>query len=277
MVLKQVLFSFILVASGCATFSMKGSHQEVTCTECHERQHEYKVTDKSPSELTLACNGCHRYQDDGSHHPLSPTPGPFGSTAIIDPVFELYDGDMECITCHLIHVEDEYSQYRVALVGGPYQKRRGQCFKCHREKVYREVNPHEMMLDENKDIEVTTCLICHAVPPDPRVDRTRDVKFRASIGFLCWRCHPRMVGSFFDKHYLKAPDRKRMLEFRIAEEDNNLILPLDFKNRLTCSTCHNPHQPGVIIDEKAKVGAGSHKRLRADSDHKICRNCHGGK
>ena len=86
-----------------------------------------------------------------------------------------------------------------------------------------------------------------------------------------------MVGSFFDKHYLKAPDRKRMVEFRIAEEKNNLILPLDFKNRLTCSTCHNPHQPGVIIDEKAKVGAGSHKRLRADSDQKICHNCHGGK
>jgi len=273
----RYLLACLIFIAGCTPLVMKGSHKTVACISCHDRQSADAVSAKKPSELTLACNECHKYEDEGSHHPLSPIPGPFGRTAVIDPVFKLYDGNMECITCHLIHLEDRYSQYRVALVGGPYQKRRGQCFKCHREEVYTGINPHEMMLDENKDIEVTTCLICHAVPPDPRVDRTRDVKFRASIGFLCWRCHPRMVGSFFDKHYLKAPDRKRMVEFKFAEEENNLILPLDFKNRLTCSTCHNPHQPGVIIDKKAKVGAGSHKRLRADSDQKICRCCHGGK
>jgi len=42
------------------------------------------------------------------------------------------------------------------------------------------------------------CLIWYAKTPDPKLDRTKDVVFRADIAFLCLRCHSLMPRSMLD-------------------------------------------------------------------------------
>ena len=56
-----------------------------------------------------------------------------------------------------------------------------------------------------------------------------------------------------------------------AEERLLVILPLVPRGRITCSTCHNPHQQGVIQHEAAAKGAGATMKLRLPS---ICFACH---
>jgi len=97
-----------------------------------------------------------------------------------------------------------------------------------------------------------------------------------------------MNSDFFDIHFLKKGSTKPLdLELmhgfsggetfdtmKEKEENNDFILPLDPRGRLTCSTCHNPHQPGVMVNDKAAKGAGSKNRLRLTGK---CSDCHESK
>jgi nitrate/TMAO reductase-like tetraheme cytochrome c subunit len=136
------------------------------------------------------------------------------------------------------------------------------------------MDPHRMLDSEGNVREVNgkpVCLWCHSKKPDPAVDRTTDVRFRADVGFLCWRCHPPMPGDFFDQHFLVKPSTKTLQNIRETEERLLVILPLVPRGRITCSTCHNPHQKGVIQHEAAAKGADAISRLRLPS---ICFGCH---
>ncbi|MDT8317591.1 MAG: cytochrome c3 family protein [bacterium] len=278
MISRYILFFLLLcllqLTAACSV--MRYYHIGMSCSACHEGKPERgKAALMQPENPSKRCRDCHRYNNEGDHHPSSLISGPTGDTAIIDPDFKLYSGNMECLTCHQIHTGEDYGLgTRNFLVGAPYADRRDICFRCHQKAVYKDINPHGDMLEENGDLKQSTCLVCHAEVPDPKVDRTGDVKFRAAVSFLCWRCHPLMAQDFMDKHYLKKPSARRSVEMRWSEEDHDIILPLDSTRRITCSTCHNPHQAGVVIDERAKKGAGAKKRLRSD---KICEKCHRGK
>lgn len=269
-ILLFVIFS-IQFTAGCAV--MRYYHVGISCSTCHDGRPDIGNPKlEKPDNPSERCRDCHGYNKEGDHHPLSLISGPTGDTALIDPSFKLYSGNMECLTCHHIHAGEDYGRgTRNFLVGGPYTDRREICFRCHTKEAYKDMDPHNDMLEKNGELKQSTCLVCHAEVPDPEVDRTRDVKFRATVAFLCWRCHPLMARDFMGKHYLKRPSERRFAEMRWSEEDHNLILPLDSSGRVTCSTCHNPHQPGVMVDEKAKKGAGTNKRLRSDN---MCIECH---
>jgi len=141
------------------------------------------------------------------------------------------------------------------------------------------------------------CLMCHSSQPDPVMDWTADVSFRADIAFLCWRCHPQMPASFyqrrspaklsiiiyckdcpyctdgyFHKHFLAIPSAKVLDKIKEIEEKLIVTIPLVPRGRITCSTCHNPHQYGVLQHEGAAKGADAIRRLRLPS---ICFACHG--
>ena len=238
------------------------------CVSCH-------ATEKPQSEATLfspgtdpssICEDCHQYKQN--HHPVDYVPA-----KPLDSQFPLLNGRVKCLTCHEIHGGPKHEGTPKLLRGGPYADRRTICFKCHAGDEYANINPHDMLDDYGNIKEVkgkSVCLLCHAIQPDPSVDRTEDVRFRADVGFLCWRCHPPMPGDFFKQHFLVKPT-KSMQNIREAEERLLVIIPLVPRDRITCSTCHNPHQKGVIQREAAAKGSDVRSKLRLPS---FCTACH---
>lgn len=242
----------------------------IICTRCH-------ATEKPQSDGTLfspgtdpssLCIKCHKDYIE-SHHPVDFIPADqFNSQ------FPLFGGKVRCLTCHEIHGGPRHEGTLRLLRGGPYEDQRRICFKCHSAKKYAAFNPHKM-LDDEGNVKIVNgepvCLGCHSKKPDPAVDQTEDVRFRADVGFLCWRCHPPMPGIFFKQHFLAKPSAQDMKLYRESEGRLTLILPLVPRGRITCSTCHNPHQKGVIQREAAAKGADTIKKLRSPS---ICFACH---
>jgi predicted CXXCH cytochrome family protein len=247
---------------------LKYNNPHTVCVGCHVSENPQPGTalfnpETDPSSI---CENCHQYRQD--HHPVE-----FAPANSPDALFPLYDGQVKCLTCHEIHGGPEHEGTSKLLRGGPYPDRRTICFKCHANDQYAKINPHDMLDAAGKIKEVNgkpVCLVCHAVQPDPSVDWSDDVRFRADVGFLCWRCHPPMPGEFFTQHFLVTPTVSRQY-MQEAEERFLVILPLVPRDRITCSTCHNPHEKGVIQHEAAAKGADARYRLRLPS---ICAACH---
>ena len=275
---------FLNNCASIPTFMMLDSHLDLTCGSCHEGTPEQGAPNlKYQGNPSRTCFKCHDYVTPEDHHTSEVE---LDSDLKLPSYFKLYKGKMECLTCHQVHSGSNYQRGTPnLLVGGYYSNRRNICFQCHDKAQYDKINPHEMMLNEDKTLNYNTCALCHAERPDPRFDRTKDVKFKAEIHFLCLRCHPPMEGQFFAKHFLKESTMPQMdgagLELRTGadtfdlmkfkEGHSGIILPLDPKERITCSTCHNPHQPGVMVEKKAAVGSGRDKRLRFKD---ACKGCH---
>ncbi len=244
----------------------KGPHR--LCTNCHANA-EPKAGNaafKQGSDPSSICLDCHDYREN--HHPVGITP--FDTARYSLP---LYAGEIRCLTCHDIH-EAPVRAGTGLLRGGPYTDRRVICFKCHLMEQYAAINPH-VMLDKQGKVRAVNgkpvCLMCHAKQPDPAVDRTEDIRFKADIAYLCWRCHPPMPGIFFSQHFLAKPKPKTLEYMKKTEIEKLVILPLVPRGRVTCSTCHNPHQEGVIFNESAAKGAGKPAGLRL---RPLCIACH---
>ena len=212
------------------------------------------------------CIECHDY--GLNHHPVDIQP--FGEVP-----FPLTNGKITCTTCHF---SDHETGGRNFLREGPYLQQRDICFKCHHKMRYEGLNPHDM-LDKDRKIKKIiggqpVCIVCHVNTPNPQTDKTEDVEFRADVGFLCWRCHPPMANALFQsQHLLVSPSLEMQKVIEKNEKAMNIVLPLVPRNRVTCSTCHNPHQKGVIVRDAAAKGAGSDYRLRIPSP-RLCFICH---
>jgi predicted CXXCH cytochrome family protein len=247
------------------TYTYHNPH--VDCVHCHGTANPGPDSPQFAADPSSLCFDCHDYKEN--HHPVD-----FRPTGGSEFALPVYNGIVRCLTCHEIHGGPNHKGSPKLLRGGPYPDRRTICSKCHSLDRNRSINPHIMLESDGAVRKVNgqpVCLLCHAVKPDPEVDRTPDVKFKADIGFLCWRCHPPMPGTFFDKHFLVTPSPKTQQNIQEAEERLLVILPLVPRGRITCSTCHNPHQRGVIQHEAAAKGADTMMKLRLPS---ICFACH---
>jgi predicted CXXCH cytochrome family protein len=251
--LKTILLAGVLIF-------LSGSNEMINSSEISQRASQNSFQNKY-----IDCYKCHNYQIN--HHPVDFIP-------IKKILFPLYDGKITCRTCH---TDDHKSGSDNFLRGRPYQQPKDFCLKCHKES-YKGINPH-LMLDENGNIRkliggVPVCLLCHLVLPNPEVDRTEDVQFRADVGFLCWRCHKPMANAkFFKQHFLVSPPPEQLKIIEENEKKLDILIPLVPRERITCSTCHNPHQKGVILRESAAKGADSPSRLRIPSPQ-LCFVCH---
>ena len=66
-----------------------------------------------------------------------------------------------------------------------------------------------------------------------------------------------------------------MLEnLKAYEEERLVVLPLAGGTGVTCITCHNPHERG-ILSGPAGIGADEDHRLRLATFNEICTPCHG--
>lgn len=150
------------------------------------------------------------------------------------------------------------------------------------------MNPHEQINDEG-DILWGTCVICHTNTPDVKTERTiKDVSLRLGEDptELCGRCHgfkPHPAGEetssevrmsgFIVPNHLVVPSKIVATNMRFAQKERQMMLPLDPKTgKVICSTCHNPHEKGVLTG-RADFGADAVLRLRT-ANVDICQSCH---
>jgi predicted CXXCH cytochrome family protein len=225
------------------------------------------VSMQTGTDLTNKCLECHNYREN--HHPIDIAPSNPASYPL-----PLYEDKIMCLTCH---TEDHSRGSEKLLRGGPYSDLRQFCYKCHALGMYTKIDPH-VMLDGRGNVQNlngrSVCLFCHSVMPDPAKDRTGDVRFRADVAFLCWRCHPSMAApTFFNSHFLVKPSDTMRKFIEAQEQKLNITIPLVPRDRITCSTCHNPHQKGVILYAPSASGADAEHRLRMPAT-KICFACH---
>jgi predicted CXXCH cytochrome family protein len=247
-----------------------------SCTSCHRMEAEKITRDNlfpegiDPSSI---CLDCHHYRDN--HHPVNFVPRE-GFQGQGGERFPLFDNEIRCLTCHEVHGGEGLAGKPKLLRGGPYINRNTICFRCHEKDLNRKVNPHHMT-DENGTVRkingVPACLFCHEEIPDQTKD-SFTVTFKADVAFLCWRCHPPMTNdSFFKGHFLAKP-KKRTLDYMMkVQAEDGVSFPLLNRDRITCSTCHNPHQSGVISNPSGQAGTDNPHRLRMP-EGSLCAGCH---
>lgn len=200
-------------------------------------------------------------------------------------------GVITCISCHDLtrqcHPERTADRRANPLFfrGGPYESRSSLCYTCHNPSHYERLNPHDQITDEG-ELNVQICLVCHAITPNRNeVKSIADVSFSMNedLTKLCAGCHPPrphpaapVMYSTAGNPHLREP-REDILQFiRETEDRRSIVLPLDPTNgKMFCATCHNPHERGVQVSDRADRGADGFRRLRgAQSDEGICMICH---
>ena len=128
-------------------------------------------------------------------------------------------------------------------------------------------------LDSNGKIIVKKCLYCHADKPDESRARYKDVKFIGDLEMLCQRCHVIRGSHSGNFNHMVRPSASTLAHMQAVEIKFGIILPLDENGQLTCITCHNPHDKGVIqADIPSAKGAGSKYRHRLPE--RLCLVCH---
>ena len=247
------------------------------CADCHDPipQAGGPKNLKHDGDYNLNCK-CH-IESPGSYvHPVDFAPDTAQKTRISADL-PLDDGKLTCLTCHDIYRQCRRRPHhpttdRYSLRGGPYSRRADFCYKCHPQQSYLKLNPHNQF-NAQGELETTICLYCHVVKPDEKRDRYEDVKLIGNFEILCQRCHMIRGSHSGNSNHLIKPSAKALAHMQGMEQKFGIILPLDPEGKMTCATCHNPHDKGVIPAEYPSAkGAGSKYRHRLPG--RLCIECH---
>ena len=251
------------------------------CTECHEK------TPRKGGETFLKYNGdfiqlckCHGYTPGTYIHPVDIVPTKDKRRLIPDD-FPLKDEKIVCSTCHDIYMQCQKTPRmkvlnRRFLRGAPYVSRTGLCFRCHDEKKYTMLDPHNQLTESGSIIE-NKCLYCHTEKPDEKISNFDEIKLIGDLEVLCFRCHYKQSQLHpINANHLVIPPDKIIANMKATEKQYGIILPLNYEGKITCPTCHNPHERGVIPrDRPSAQGASEKYRLRLSGvDMQICVACH---
>ena len=246
------------------------------CKECHEKIPEKGKNKflKYDGNFTQLC-WCHGYEPGSYIHPVDVVPSEEKKSKIPEDL-PLKDGKIYCGTCHDIYMQcqdnPEMKQWNKRFLrGAPYSHRTDLCFYCHDEKKYKMLDPHDQ-LNANGDSIVEKCLYCHIEKPDEVHATFKDVKLVGNLEILCQRCHGERSHPA-GKNHLRKPSEMTLAVMKQEAEKFNIVLPLDYDGKITCSTCHNPHERGVIPAERAGA-KGASERFRHRLPGSICLACH---
>jgi len=235
--------------------------------------HKACIDCRNESGTGDTCLVCHPgYKKN--HHPIDFTPPKIDLVHVDEKKLPLFAGKIQCFTCHT--AEGKHTEGNDKLLrGGPYEDNRQLCFQCHYQDKYSKIDVH-VMHEKNGAFRIIegklVCTFCH--PQNINNLYTTDtVEFKADISFLCLRCHPVMSSPHIRLHFYKVPSEKVKNKMKEFESKNTVILPLVPRGRISCATCHNPHQKGVLVDAGAMAGADSLHRLRTEQGL-LCYGCH---
>jgi hypothetical protein len=221
-----------------------------------------------PGNSLRLCQRCHSGVE---HHPLGVKSAP-GTWKMDFWKAPLENETVVCITCHkppecLGTVGRENPKF---LRGGPYNTVEEFCGRCHEGKKFSSLNPHDQ-IDETGTIYKQKCLYCHVTVPSTTAG-DEGLKFTDTLTALCVSCH--QIGPHPTQEHQVSMTKAMLATLREYEERRMVRLPLDEDNRVTCVTCHNPHERG-LLKGPAGVGADEDKRLRLTTMSEQCSPCHG--
>jgi hypothetical protein len=254
--------------------------KDVMCISCHYGEPDKEDPKlKDGGDINVLCNRCH----DGKIarndvHPIGKEPGP---SMNIPSTMPLSEGKMTCETCHDSSLQEGGERRDSVGRSNPNFLREGMltrnefCLRCHTPENYEKLNAHDQV-DESGSMKSQICLFCHSSLPDVKVMGIESVDFDVeSLNEYCTVCHEGQ--NYLDNHpvgpHLVEPSRSVYRAIETAGERLGVELPL-FDEIITCATCHNPHQEGVIKIDVASKGAGQRKRLRLAAGRWQCVGCH---
>ncbi len=304
--MKQIAYiSLFLLSASSITLANTASQQELLfinpgvttstnihfnenyCTECHLQQATVGGSVRLRyNNYTQTCR-CHGYAPDTYTHPVD-IPLSAEKKAVIPAEFPLVDDKITCNTCHnmVLQCDPKYKlkhHNKTFLRTDSSMGRTFLCFQCHKEDQYKMLNPHTQ-LDTSGAINPESCLYCHEIKPDEqhatlesRKNGEDTVHLVGDLETLCLRCHPNRIESHpLNKNHLVKPSENVASRMHWSERNLWILLPLNNEGKITCITCHNPHERGVIpTDKAASAGASDKGRLRkAWGGGSICVVCH---
>ncbi len=252
----------------------------VLCISCHVQS--VPTSDKSVlvrnGDTNGTCNRCHHSEFARTEiHPVGIIPS---EKINVPPEMPLDNGKLTCKTCH------QCSLQKSALTADSEMRRNRNflrhnalsrtefCFLCHVSESYRRLNPHKQ-LDDLGEIQEEVCLFCHSSRPDVTVLGPEHVTFVVdNPNQYCTGCHP----GFDTKHpsggsHLVTPSENILRALSTSIERIGVELPL-FRGKIVCTTCHNPHEEGVIRIPAAASGAQRQHKLRLIPGMNLCTGCH---
>jgi hypothetical protein len=257
--------------------------KDVMCISCHDR--EPVIDDpalKFNGDINLLCNRCH----DGivARNDVHPTNKAPTENVSIPSAMPLKNGKLTCETCHDSSLQEggekgsSVGRTNPKFLRDGFVTRNEFCFRCHIQEQYGKLNAHNQM-DESGSINNQRCLFCHSSLPDLEVAGTGTEEFDIdSLDEYCTVCHasPRYLSDHPVGEHLVEPSRDVYEAIETSTERIGVELPM-FNDKITCVTCHNPHQQGVIRIHTAATGAGAPSRLRLEAGRWQCVGCHLGK
>ncbi len=188
--------------------------------------------------------------------------------------YPLSKGKLACVSCHDPHGGKENADggHQYSLRGAPYKKLTDFCFKCHEEKAWGKLNAHDQMASGGIILR-KACVFCHVdVPDTSSAPPSKPEDFQGSLTDICLQCHQNTPHPEVDHLVSLKSGMAENLDSFAKRRD--VLLPLDFDRSITCVTCHNPHEKG-LVKGPAAVGADERARLRLTTFNEICTPCHG--
>jgi len=266
--------------------------REDACIACHTSTPVGDQLSLRMADALSGCQYCHDSVTEQTHiHAVGMTP----SSKMMDNMPDNFKetltspGDkINCITCHEVVLQcktERFFQHKyneIFLRDAPYNSRTGICYRCHDKSKYQPLNPHDQIDDQDR-LLTEKCLICHLKVPE-ELDSGEvidaDLYLDRDWSALCINCHRKIEHPSANMSFIKEgkpdhlvippPEYMRQIEKMTVQNDVHLPLEPD-TGQIFCATCHNPHEKGVIRNDKNAKGADSEHKLRIVP---LCINCH---
>jgi ferredoxin len=144
------------------------------------------------------------------------------------------------------------------------------CFNCHQEENFQKANPHQLGVSSEGR---PPCFRCHTENLYSGFETSFQASVKTKDPSLCIGCHWNLGEEHIGHVLLEANKLSENEAALKALEQEGIDLPLP-EGRIHCTTCHNPHPPGIIGRKEAATGAGEKHFLRITGSEPLCRTCH---
>jgi len=247
------------------------------CLACHPvAPAEGTAPAFTEADPTARCAHCHP-ADHGGVHPMAVKSSE--KTYPLDFLDYPLDseGRLSCSTCHDHPCPGPVDPANPRFLrGGPYVTATEFCYRCHPRAGLGTLNPHTQV-DASGRIVTTTCAFCHRRIPDPEDPEEayfgpEDLLFLHSPVELCLGCHESFPHPTGVNHLVEMPEA-RVRQLAAYEQRHGVKLPLFADSQIVCTTCHNPHDKGVLRG-KAALGAAELHQWRVPTYAELCTPCH---